>query len=122
MNFAIITAGETISLNADTENDDMDDGWDVTDMLAPLSDDADQNFDGDGSTNLKEYASGIDPGSIDPCFFRVVRNFVFSEKQSLFLFRRYANAQTCPCLVEPSSAEDNLSVGITMGLFKWQSL
>ncbi|PIE62938.1 MAG: hypothetical protein CSA25_02495, partial [Desulfobacter postgatei] len=50
-----------MSLNADTENDGMDDGWEVAYMLDPLSDDADQDPDGDGYTNLEEYAAGSDP-------------------------------------------------------------
>ncbi|MBS7248690.1 MAG: hypothetical protein KIH04_10485 [Candidatus Freyarchaeota archaeon] len=39
----------------------MPDGWEVQYGLDPLSDDAGQDKDGDGFTNLEEYVAGTDP-------------------------------------------------------------
>ncbi|MDY6905448.1 MAG: hypothetical protein SWH61_12260 [Thermodesulfobacteriota bacterium] len=41
----------------------MPDGWEVASGLEPLIDDADQDADEDGFTNLEEYLAGTDPGN-----------------------------------------------------------
>ena len=46
---------------ADTDQDGMPDGWEVTYGLNPLVDDASQDSDGDGFSNLMEYLRGTDP-------------------------------------------------------------
>ncbi|MEM2778880.1 MAG: Amuc_1099 family pilus-like system protein, partial [Candidatus Jordarchaeales archaeon] len=43
------------------DRDGMPDGWEVQYGLDPLSDDAGQDKDGDGFTNLEEYRAGTDP-------------------------------------------------------------
>ena len=48
-------ANETNPLSADTDGDGMPDGWEVTRGLSPLVDDAAEDPDGDGYTNLEEY-------------------------------------------------------------------
>ncbi len=40
----------------------MPDGWEVQYGLDPLSNDADSDFDGDGTTNALEYNLATDPG------------------------------------------------------------
>jgi hypothetical protein len=50
--------------NSDSENDGMPDGWEVNYGLNPLVDDANDDKDDDGFTNLIEYLKGYDP--IDP--------------------------------------------------------
>jgi YD repeat-containing protein len=48
-------ANETNPLSADTDGDGIPDGWEVTRGLSPLVDDAAEDPDGDGYTNLEEY-------------------------------------------------------------------
>jgi hypothetical protein len=50
-----LDVGETNPLNADTDNDGMLDGWEVQYELDPLVNDANDDADGDGYSNLKEY-------------------------------------------------------------------
>ena len=51
----------------DSDDDGMWDGWEVDNDLDPLVDDAVEDPDGDGVTNLEEYQRGLDPH-----FFNVV--------------------------------------------------
>ncbi len=53
--------GETDPTDSDTDNDGMVDGWEVEYGLNPLVDDADEDADGDGFSNLKEYQRETDP-------------------------------------------------------------
>jgi hypothetical protein len=46
---------ETNPLNSDTDNDGMPDGWEVQYDFNPLVNDANEDDDGDGYSNLKEY-------------------------------------------------------------------
>ncbi|MHA1205344.1 MAG: hypothetical protein ACTSSL_10470 [Candidatus Heimdallarchaeaceae archaeon] len=39
----------------DTDSDGLTDGWEVNNGLDPLTDDAAEDLDGDGLTNLEEY-------------------------------------------------------------------
>ncbi len=50
----------TNPMDSDTDGDDMPDGWEVTNGLNPLVDDAEDDLDGDGHTNLYEYTHGWD--------------------------------------------------------------
>ena len=43
----------------------MPDGWEVSNSLNPLEDDADEDYDNDGLTNLQEYELGTDPRDSD---------------------------------------------------------
>jgi len=43
----------------------MLDGWEVENNLDPLTDDADEDSDNDGLTNLEEYNYGTDPNNSD---------------------------------------------------------
>lgn len=47
--------------DSDTDGDLMPDGWEVGYGLSPLVDDANEDPDGDGYTNLTEYLNGTDP-------------------------------------------------------------
>jgi hypothetical protein len=51
--------------DADTDDDGMPDGWEVDNLLDPLADDSSGDPDGDGLTNLDEYAAGTDPNAAD---------------------------------------------------------
>ncbi|MBB3059220.1 putative Ig domain-containing protein [Microbulbifer rhizosphaerae] len=51
----------TDPLLRDTDGDGMDDGWEVQHGLNPTLDDAEDDLDGDGYSNLEEFASGSDP-------------------------------------------------------------
>jgi hypothetical protein len=51
----LVDIGETNPLNSDTDNDGMTDGWEVKYDLDPLVNDANEDDDGDGYSNLKEY-------------------------------------------------------------------
>ena len=57
------TDGDGIGNNADLDddNDGMPDSWETTYGLNPLVDDAQQDLDGDGITNIDEYTGGSDP-------------------------------------------------------------
>lgn len=52
---------ETQPDNDDSDGDGMPDGWEVHFGLLPTVDDAAGDLDGDGATNLEEYAAGTDP-------------------------------------------------------------
>ena len=45
----------------DDDNDDMPDAWEIQYGFDPLVDDASQDFDGDGISNLNEYLAGSNP-------------------------------------------------------------
>lgn len=49
----------------DTDDDGMPDGWEVSNCLNPLTDDADEDLDADGLTNLQEYESCLNPNDGD---------------------------------------------------------
>ena len=51
---------------ADTDEDGMPDAWEVENGLDPFADDASGDADGDGITNLLEYAHDLDPQEADP--------------------------------------------------------
>ena len=52
--------------NHDTDQDGMDDGWEVDTGTDPLVDDAGGDLDGDGILNIDEYNGTIPPGSDIP--------------------------------------------------------
>jgi H-type lectin domain-containing protein/thrombospondin type 3 repeat protein len=56
----------TLPGDSDTDNDGMDDGWEVTyiSCMDPLTDDSSADPDSDGATNITEYGN-----STDPCVF-----------------------------------------------------
>jgi hypothetical protein len=56
-----VDGGETDPANEDTDNDGMPDGWEVQYNLDPLYNDANEDDDGDGFSNLKEYKRGTNP-------------------------------------------------------------
>ena len=49
-------------IDSDDDNDGMPDDWENQYGLNPMSDDADQDPDNDGSTNLDEYLNNTNPG------------------------------------------------------------
>ena len=55
----------TYPFNTDTDADSMPDGWEVDNNLDPLMDDADEDSDNDGLTNLEEYNYNTDPSNLD---------------------------------------------------------
>jgi hypothetical protein len=57
----IFDPGESNPCDPDTDDDQMPDGWEVGYNLNPLVDDASEDADGDGYTNLEEYTEGSDP-------------------------------------------------------------
>ena len=57
----IFDPGETHPCNRDTDGDRMPDGWEVQYNLNPLVDDASEDADADGYSNLKEYRGRSDP-------------------------------------------------------------
>ncbi|MCE7737346.1 MAG: hypothetical protein GPJ54_20825 [Candidatus Heimdallarchaeota archaeon] len=52
---------ESDPLNPDTEDDGMPDGWEVDNQLNLNIDDASEDPDSDGFTNLEEFKNGTDP-------------------------------------------------------------
>ncbi len=50
---------------ADTDGDNMPDGWEVDNSLDPLTNDASADADGDGLANLDEYLNDTDPQNPD---------------------------------------------------------
>ena len=64
--YGAVSTPATISItvtdpSADTDGDLMPDDWEEFHGLDPLTDDADQDADGDGITNYNEYLNGTDP-------------------------------------------------------------
>ena len=57
----IFDPGETNPCDKDTDGDRMPDGWEVQYNLNPLVDDASEDADGDGYSNLIENRGGSDP-------------------------------------------------------------
>ena len=55
----------TDPLTADTDGDGMTDQWEIDNGLNPLVDDAANDPDGDGATNLEEEQAGTDPNNAD---------------------------------------------------------
>ncbi|ALO33366.1 hypothetical protein CMT41_00555 [Colwellia sp. MT41] len=55
----------TFPNNADSDNDGMPDGWEVTHGLMPTVDDASEDSDNDGRSNLSEFLDGTDPNVED---------------------------------------------------------
>ncbi len=57
------TDGDGVGNNADTDDDadGMPDSWELQYGLDPLVDDANQDLDGDGVSNIDEYTTGGDP-------------------------------------------------------------
>lgn len=55
----------TDPFDADTDNDGMEDGWEVQHDLDPLLDDAGMDSDSDGLTNAEELAEGTRPDRAD---------------------------------------------------------
>ena len=56
-----VTTYQTNPLAADSDEDGMDDGWEVRFSLNPLVSDADIDSDNDGFSNLEEYLAKSDP-------------------------------------------------------------
>jgi len=52
---------KTDTENADTDEDEMSDGWEVNYEFDPLYDDASEDVDNDSYSNLQEYKAGTDP-------------------------------------------------------------
>ena len=57
----IFDPGETNPCDQDTDDDQMPDGWEVQNNLNPLVDDASEDADGDGYSNLEEFRGRSDP-------------------------------------------------------------
>ncbi len=57
----IFDPGETNPCDPDTDDDQMPDGWEVQYYLNPLINDASEDPDGDGYSNLEEYRGQSDP-------------------------------------------------------------
>jgi hypothetical protein len=56
-----IDSGETDPTKADTDNDGMTDGWEIQYGLDPLRNDANEDADDDGFSNITEYKRKTDP-------------------------------------------------------------
>ncbi|MCL4298836.1 MAG: hypothetical protein KJ077_24070 [Anaerolineae bacterium] len=54
-----------VNQTSDTDGDGMPDGWELDNGLDPEVDDASDDADGDGATNLDEYQAGSDPQDAD---------------------------------------------------------
>ena len=57
----VTDSGETNPCNRDSDSDGMPDGWEIHYGLNPLLDDASEDADEDGYSNLEEYRGGSDP-------------------------------------------------------------
>ncbi|MCX6340631.1 MAG: carboxypeptidase regulatory-like domain-containing protein [Candidatus Aureabacteria bacterium] len=64
---------------ADTDGDQMPDGWEVDNSLNPLVDDAAEDPDLDGYSNLEEYLGGTDPHNPDNYPIGVMGYWPFNE-------------------------------------------
>jgi hypothetical protein len=78
----------------DTDGDGMPDGWEIANNFNPNNpNDAGQDADGDGFTNLAEYLAGTDPHNV-ASFLRIseIIPFVSSNAPALIRFLAYSNA------------------------------
>ena len=57
----IVDEGETDPTNSDSDGDGMPDGWEINYGLDPLINDAADDFDGDGISNVQEFLDGTAP-------------------------------------------------------------
>ena len=60
-----VNTHNTDPLDEDTDSDTMPDGWEVTNSLDPLTNDAALDPDNDSLTNLGEYQNNTDPQNPD---------------------------------------------------------
>ena len=67
----------------DTDNDGMTDDWEIQHQLDPLNDDADNDPDVDGYSNLEEYLAGTDPNN--PNSFPGLNELKFNPAITLLL-------------------------------------
>ncbi|MEH6591120.1 MAG: dockerin type I domain-containing protein [Halioglobus sp.] len=61
----IVDPGETSPIDTDTDDDNMDDKFEVTYGLDPTMDDSEHDTDGDGRTNIEELLDGGNPNNKD---------------------------------------------------------
>lgn len=59
------TGTDTDATNPDSDGDGIPDGWEADNGLLPLQDDAANDGDGDGLSNLQEYQYRLNPGNPD---------------------------------------------------------
>ncbi len=64
---AITVTGSAAGGGADNDHDGMPDAWETAMDLSPFTDDADEDPDGDGLSNLEEYLAGTDPLDASSC-------------------------------------------------------
>jgi hypothetical protein len=57
--------GDLNATNADTDGDGMPDGWEISNVLLPLINDAGDDPDNDGLSNLDEFLNGTNPKVAD---------------------------------------------------------
>lgn len=69
--------GETNPCDWDSDDDDMPDGWEVANGLDPLVDDASDDKDLDGFSNIREYVAGTNADDINdtPTFAAEIEDF-----------------------------------------------
>jgi len=79
--FGIDTDNDGIVNSIDSDGDGMPDTWEIANNLNPLVDDANNDADNDGLTNLQEYAGGVN--STDPNTDNVAPVFASITKVTL---------------------------------------
>jgi len=96
--------------NPDTEGDGMPDGWEAFYGLDPLVDDAAEDPDGDGWTNLQEFEEGTDPtdGASRP---PVLEGYSISSNSQLYQIDLRTGAAT---LIGPLGVEADFE-GLVFG-------